>query len=189
MFRSLIILGLTAIATATAAHVPILAIEGKTVDAPYTIEDAEHSKAIYSILDGDADFYRIDESKPFDFYVGLTAAKLEGCALPQTFSFEIFDSDMTLIDSRDGSSVEWWSWYEEFGKKFYWVGPEIGKDFASTTVYPAGVYYIRVFNDANSGKYVLAVGDDERFGIGTLLTIGRTVRETSKIFWDEDDCP
>jgi len=189
MFRSLTILGLTAIATATAAHVPILAIEGKTVDAPYIIEDAEHSTAIYSILDGDADYYKIDESKPFDFYVGLTAGKLEGCGLQQTFSFEIFDSEMTLIDSRDGSSVEWWSWYEEFGKKFYWVGPEIGENFASTTVYPAGVYYIRVFNDVNSGKYVLAVGDDERFGLGTLLTIRGTVRETAKVFWDEDDCP
>ncbi len=176
------------LASPAAAHVPVLEIGPKTVDAPFVIDDAEHSKAIYAILDGDADYYRIEESQPFDFYVGITAAKLETCNLRQSFSFEILDENLNVIDSRDGTTHAWYPWFEEFGKKWYWVGPEIGQDFASTTVYPAGTYYVRVFNQTNTGKYVLAVGDDERFGLGTLLTIRGVVRDTEAIFWDEAGC-
>ncbi|WP_420857468.1 hypothetical protein [Marivivens marinus] len=182
-------LALIALATPALAYVPVLDIDPKTADAPYVIDDAEHSKAIYAILDGDADYYRIEETEEFDFYVGITAAKLEGCDLQNTFSFEVLDANMQVIDSRDGSSFDWWPWFEEFGEQWYWVGPEIGADFASTTRYPAGTYYVRVFNEGNTGKYVLAVGDDERFGLGTLLTIRGTVRETEALFWDEADCP
>jgi len=178
----------TLLASPALAHVPVLASEAKTMQAPYVIDDAQHSKAIYAILDGDADYYRIEEAEPFDFYVGITAAKLESCDLQQTFSFEILDENMNVIDSRDGAAHTWTPWFEEFGKKWYWVGPEIGTEFASTTIYPAGTYYVRVFNEANTGKYVLAVGDDERFGLGTLLTIRGVVRDTSKFFWDEADC-
>lgn len=180
---------LTFAASAAAAHVPVLDTDPKTAEAPYLIDDAEHSKAIYAILDGDADYYRIEEDAPFDFYVGITAAKLEGCDLQRTFSFEVLNADMEVIDGRDGSDFDWWPWFEEFGKQWYWVGPEIGEDFGSTNVYPAGTYYVRVFNNDNQGKYVLAIGDDERFGLGTLLTIRGTVRRTSEIFWDEADCP
>lgn len=170
------------------AHVPVFAVEDKPLEAPFVIDDAEHSKALYSILNGDADYYRIEESEPFDFYVGITAAKLDSCDLQQTFSFEILDENMNVLDSRDGSTHAWFPWFEEFGKKWYWVGPEIGEEFASTTVYPAGTYYVRVFNETNTGKYVLAVGDDERFGLGTILTIRGVVRETSEVFWNEADC-
>jgi hypothetical protein len=182
-------LALALLSSPALAHVPVLSIDAKTDQSPYLIEDAEHSTAIYAILDGDADYYRIDEDEPFDFYVGITAAKLEGCDLQATFSFEVLNAKMEVIDSRDGASSDWWAWYEKFGKQWYWVGPEIGKDFASTTVYPAGTYFIRVFNTDNAGKYVLAVGDDERFGLKTLLTIRETVRQTAAMFWEETDCP
>jgi hypothetical protein len=33
---------------------------------------------------------------------------------------------------------------------------------------------VKVYSATNSGEYVLAVGDEERIGPGTLLTIGRT---------------
>ena len=171
-----------------AAHAPVLSIEAKTADAPFLIDNAEHSKAIYAILDGDADYYKIEETQPFDFYVGLTAAKVGDCPLPQTFDFEVLDANMKRIDGRDGSNFEWWPWFEEFGKQWYWVGPEIGENFASTTVYPAGTYYVRVFNKANSGKYVLAIGDQERFGLGTIINMFGTIRETERIFWDEAGC-
>ena len=41
--------------------------------------------------------------------------------------------------------------------KWYWVGPEYGADFKSTNVFEAGTYYLRVFNNDNSGNYVLAI--------------------------------
>ena len=36
----------------------VLDMNVKNESAPYLIDDAEHSKAIYSELDGDPDFYR-----------------------------------------------------------------------------------------------------------------------------------
>ena len=80
-------LAISLAAQQVAAHAPVLSAEAKTADAPFLIDNAEHSKAIYAILDGDADFYKIDEDQPFDFYVGLTAAKVGDCPLPQTFNF------------------------------------------------------------------------------------------------------
>lgn len=116
-------LALALLSSPALAHVPVLSIDAKTDQSPYLIEDPEHSTAIYAILDGDADYYRIDEDEPFDFYVGITAAKLEGCDLQATFSFEVLNAKMEVIDSRDGASSDWWAWYEKFGKQWYWVGP------------------------------------------------------------------
>ena len=171
-------------ATPAMAHLPVLDTTDKTAQAPFVIEDAEHSKAIYAVLNGDADYYKIEESEPFDFYVGITQAKVDGCALDSSFSFDVLNADMAVIDSRSGADHTWWEWFEEFGKKWYWVGPEIGKDFASTAVYPAGTYYIRVTNDGSQGRYVLAVGDDERFGLGALISIRGVVKETEEQFWN-----
>lgn len=182
-------ISLTLLAAPAVAHVPVIDTNAKTAQSPYLIDDAEHSRAIYAILDGDADYYRIDEAEPFDFYVGLTAPKLEACDLQETFSFEVMNTEMEVIDNRDGTDFNWWPWFEKFGKQWYWVGPEIGEDFASTTVYPAGSYYIRVFNDENQGKYVLAIGDVETFGLGTLLKLRGTIRQIEAVFWDERDCP
>jgi hypothetical protein len=176
------------IASAVTAHTPVLDMNSKSVSAPYVIDDAEHSKAIFSALDGDPDFYKLVEGQPFDFYVGITAAKIEGCALKSQFSFDVYDSSMKLLDKRDGSKFEWWAWYEKWGKKWYWVGPQIGADFKSTDQYSAGTYYIKVYNKDNKGKYVLAVGDDERFGIGTMLKLRGIMKETSEIFWESEGC-
>jgi hypothetical protein len=177
------------LAVPAVAHVPVIDTASKTVEAPYLIDDAEHSKAIYAILDGDADYYRIDEATPFDFYVGLTAPKLEACDLQATFSFEVLNAEMEIIDSRDGTDFTWRPWFEKYGGQWYWVGPEIGEDFSSTTLYLAGTYYIRVFNDENQGKYVLAIGDVERFGLRALLTLPKTIQQIAVDFWDAQDCP
>ena len=189
MFNVRILLSLIILASPAQAHVPILETKPKTIENPYLIVDAEHSKAIFAVLDGDADYYKIEEVKPFNFYVGITAAKLEGCDLQKTFSYEVLDANMKVKDRRDGNAFDWWPWYEKFGKKWYWIGPEIGQDFASAIVYPAGTYFIRIFNDENQGKYVLAIGDVEHFGLKTILTLRSTMRQIETIFWDERGCP
>jgi hypothetical protein len=176
------------LATPALAHSPVLNLADKPKDAPFVIDEPEHSKAIFSELTGAAQYYQITSTEEFDFYVGLTAAKRDDCPLAQTFSFRVLDADFKEIDGRDGSKMEWVPWYEEFGKNWYWVGPEIGKAFAHDRTYAAGTYYVEVFNKANTGEYVLAVGDQERFGLGTLLTIRGTMREVQAKFWDEKGC-
>jgi len=171
-----------------AAHVPVLDASAKTADAPMVLDQPEHSKAIFSELTGAPQYFQLTSDRAFDFYVGVTAPKLEGCGLPETFSFDVLDAAGKRIDGRAGDSLVWQPWFEDYGKSWYWVGPEIGRAFAHDRQYPAGIYTIKVFNADNRGQYALAVGDQEKFGLGTMLTIGKTVREVKAQFWDEGRC-
>ena len=171
------------------AHKPVLNDNSTyPADAPYEIEDPEISKAIYSTLIGDPHFYRIQSEVDFDFYAGILAAKIGECPLNSKFSFEVLDSDFHKIYLADGENFEWTPWYEEYGKQWYWNGPEIGQNFASNEVFKAGTYYIKVFNNSNTGQYIMAVGDIEKFSftdiVGLLFSMGKIEDE----FWDASKC-
>ncbi|MEC7596507.1 MAG: hypothetical protein VYD29_05225 [Pseudomonadota bacterium] len=171
------------------AHKPVLNENSAyPPDAPYEIENPEISKAIYSTLSGTPHYYRIQSNVSFDFYAGILAAKIGECALESKFSFEVLDSEFHRIDLADGENFEWTPWYEEYGKQWYWNGPEIGKNFLSDRVYKAGTYYIKVFNDTNTGQYIMAVGDIEKFSftdiVGLLFSMGAIENQ----FWDPSLC-
>ena len=150
------------------AHQPALNEDNtNSPDKAYLIEKPEISKAIYGTLEGDAHYYTIKSEIDFNFYVGITTPKIDGCDSFDKFSVDVINvsngMQETLLE-LDGNNHEWWEWYEPYGKKFYWIGPEYGAEFKSTNVYKAGEYLIRVFNSDNQGKYVLATGDIEKFG-------------------------
>ncbi len=175
--------------TSSFAHQPILNSDGEmSPDKPYVIENPEISKAIYSTLEGIEHYYMISSDKPFNFYAGLTVPKIDDCDDFLRFSFAVLDNDFHIIQKFDGQKYQWWEWYEPYGKKWYWVGPEYGKDFKSSNVFDEGSYYIKVYNKDNIGKYVLAVGDIEKF---TPLVIAKaiiTVPIINKKFWDKSNC-
>ena len=171
------------------AHKPVLN-ESSTYppDAPYEVEEPEISKAIYSTLSGDPHYYRIQSAVDFDFYAGILAAKIGECALDTRFSFEVLDSDFHRIDLADGNNFEWTPWYEEYGKQWYWNGPEIGKNFLSDRIYKAGTYYIKVFNETNTGQYIMAVGDIEKFSFTDIVGLLFSMGDIENEFWDPSLC-
>jgi hypothetical protein len=171
------------------AHQPLLN-EGTTfpLDAPYEIEEPEISKAIFGELAGEAHYYRIRSDVEFRFYAGVTAPKIDDCPLVTTFSFDVLDGAQNALFVADGETFEWWPWYEEFGRKWYWVGPEIGEEFKANQTLPAGTYYIRVHNAQNAGKYVLAIGDIESFPLGVIARTVFTMPTINALFWDDSDC-
>jgi len=176
----------------TFAHQPRLNEEGDyamSKDDPYIIKDPEISKAIYSTLDGAEHFYKIKSDEDFNMYVGITVAKQDDCPDEfQKFSFSILDENFNTLHAFDGESFKWWSWYEEYGKKWYWVGPEYGADFKSTNIFKKGTYYLKVNSNSNEGNYVLAVGDIEKFN---ALVIGKMMLVLPKInkkFWNKNNC-
>ena len=176
----------------TFAHQPRLNEEGDyamSKDDPYIIKDPEISKAIYSTLDGAEHFYKIKSDEDFNMYAGITVAKQDDCPDEfQKFSFSILDENFNTLHVFDGESFKWWSWYEEYGKKWYWVGPEYGADFKSTNIFKKGTYYLKVNNNSNQGNYVLAVGDIEKFN---ALVIGKMMLVLPKInkkFWNKNNC-
>ena len=189
MKKLLSILFLLGIFSQVYAHKPVLNDNSTyPADAPYEIEDPEISKAIYSTLIGDPHFYRIQSEVDFDFYAGILAAKIGECPLNSKFSFEVLDSEFHKIYLADGENFEWTPWYEEYGKQWYWNGPEIGQNFASNEVFKAGTYYIKVFNNSNTGQYIMAVGDIEKFSftdiVGLIFSMGKIEDE----FWDASKC-
>jgi len=176
----------------TLAHQPRLNEEGDyamSKDDPYIIKDPEISKAIYSTLDGAEHFYKIKSDEDFNMYAGITVAKQDDCPDEfQKFSFSILDENFNTLHAFDGESFKWWSWYEEYGKKWYWVGPEYGADFKSTNIFKKGTYYLKVNSKSNEGNYVLAVGDIEKFN---ALVIGKMMLVLPKInkkFWNKNNC-
>ena len=189
MKKLLSILLLLGIFSQVYAHKPVFN-ENSTypADAPYEIEDPEITKAIYSTLIGDPHFYRIQSEVDFDFYAGILAAKIGECPLNSKFSFEVLDSDFHKIYLADGENFEWTPWYEEYGKQWYWNGPEIGKDFYSNEVFKAGTYYIKVFNNSNTGQYIMAVGDIEKFSITDIVGLIFSMGKIEDKFWDPSLC-
>ncbi len=170
------------------AHQPVLNDFESTRANPYVIEEPEVSKAIFSSLNGEAHYYQISSPVEFKFYAGITSPKIEDCEYYQRFAFSIFNEKMELIAEFNDDKFEWWPWYEEYGKKWYWIGPEFGEKFKSTTNFEAGTYYIKVYNESNSGNYVLAVGDDEKFTPMVILKLLFKLPKINKRFWDDVDC-
>ena len=171
------------------AHQPILAGDiSRSREKPFDVKEPEISKAIFAELNGAADFFRIESDSAFNFYVGLTKPKLDGCQVERKFSLELLSEDFSLITTVDGISFDWWPWYEEFGRKWYWVGPEIGEDFKSNHMLDKGTYYIRVHNELNKGNYVLAIGDIESFPIGVMARMLRDLPKINRKFWDNATC-
>ena len=171
------------------AHQPVLNSEKSNSEEPYIIEEPEVSKAIFAELKGEPHYYRIDSNTKFKFYAGITTPKIDNCPLSKKFSFDVLDSDFELIKKKDGEKFNWWAWYEKHGEKWYWIGPEIGAKFKSNRVYNKGTYYIRVFNQNNTGQYVLPVVDIESFHISVIIKMLLTLPSINSAFWDDVTCP
>jgi len=186
MLRPLVLFLMTA--AGAQAHQPVLNTgQDYPPESPYMVAEPEVSKAIFSQLTGAPHYYRIDSDTPFDMYVGITAARIEECPLVP-FSFDVLDSDLNLVHAADGTDFEWWEWYEPFGRKWYWVGPEFGQDFMATSVFEAGTWFVRVHNADNQGRYILAIGDQESFPPDVILRTLLTLPAINAIFWDPANC-
>jgi len=159
-----------------------------TREAPFPIVEPEISKVYYMELTGAPHWFRIDSPEPFRFYAGLLQPKLDGCPMSRTFSLDVLNAAGERIDGRDGATSTWQAFYERVGRDWYWRGPEIGKDNRSTRTYAAGIYYLRVFNAGNRGRYVLAVGDREWFHLRDLIGLPGMLRWMNREFWDPAGC-
>ena len=148
------------------AHQPKLINYSPTIDNPNVVIFPEISKAYYSKLTGQPHYYVINSEDDFLFYTSILSPKIN--EEPSRFSLEVLDGDQNIVYKVDGSNFEWTAWYEPYARDWYWKGPEIGvesgKEFQTSFTIDAGTYYIKVFNESNTGHYSLAVGEAEFFG-------------------------
>ena len=148
------------------AHQPKLINYSPTIESPHKVIFPEISKAYYSKLTGQPHYYVINSEDDFLFYTSILSPKIN--EEPSRFSLEVLDGDQNIVYKVDGSNFEWTAWYEPYARDWYWKGPEIGvesgKEFQTSFTIDAGTYYIKVFNESNTGHYSLAVGEAEFFG-------------------------
>jgi len=152
------------ITNAVSAHQPQLIFlkQGDT-----EIFNPEISQAFYDELKGQPKNYFINSDKEFELYLNILVPAFSN---PKgRYSAKVFlvkeSGTEEQITFLDGSTVEWASFYEEFGRDYYYKGPEI------TQKVSAGKYKIEVSSTDNLGKYVLAVGKTESFDIKSLLNV------------------
>jgi len=148
------------------AHQPKLINYSPTIDSPHKVIFPEISKAYYSKLTGQPHYYVINSEDDFLFYTSILSPKIN--EEPSRFYLEVLDGDQNIVYKVDGLDFEWTAWYEPYARDWYWKGPEIGvesgKEFQTSFTIDAGTYYIKVFNESNTGHYSLAVGEAEFFG-------------------------
>jgi hypothetical protein len=176
--------------TRQSRHKPVISEEKNlTKENPYVINEPEVSLALYGSLKGDDHYYKIESDKDFNLYMGILTPKLDGETEPKNkVYFKFYDQDFNEItfDNYPTGIVKdhkWYEWFESFGKKDYWVGPEVGTDLNKPIgIYPKGEYYIKVFNENKEGNYSLAVGYIEQFSFFDIFRLNRISQQLDK-FW------
>ena len=148
------------------AHQPKIINHSPNIDEPHEVVYPEISKAYYGQLKGEPHYYVIRNEEDFLFYTSILSPKVNENYT--WLSLEVLDENQNLIYKADGSKFNWTAWYEPYARDWYWKGPEIGikteKEFQSSFPINGGTYFIKVFNDNNTGHYSLAVGEAEFFG-------------------------
>ena len=142
------------------AHQPYLVSSGARV---VEVKDPEVSKAYYSILQGEPQYYEIKSATAFQLYLNILIP-----AVPQTnrnMLVEVFQNNESgaKLYTLDGSKFNWTPFFESFARDNYFKGPELRAKAL------AGTYLIKVSSSDNQGRYSLAVGETESFPPAEIL--------------------
>lgn len=143
------------------AHLPRIVQRDK-----FVIQNPEISQAFYSELNGGAAEYDISSTVAFDLYINILVPEPSNPGGRYSANiYEVKDGQEQLVAFLDAKSVVWQEIWEEYGRDFYFKGPEFERKVE------AGDYKIIIFNGDNQGKYVLAVGKTESFTLEELLRV------------------
>ncbi|MCX6768176.1 MAG: hypothetical protein NTY90_05645 [Candidatus Micrarchaeota archaeon] len=156
------------------AHKPRLVGDSASVD----VQNPAVSQAFYGTFSGAPAYYNIESDKPFLLYVGVLVPDLR--SVPRDVSAEVYScvgGKVELLASLDGGG-NWTYFWEEFAGDGYYQGPE----FNSTV--GAGAYVVKVFRPGNEGKYAVAIGTEEQFGLEDTLN-SVVVLPQLKVFFEK----
>jgi hypothetical protein len=160
------------------AHQPRMVFEAKTtIDNPVIIPDPQVSKAYYGELRGAPDYFIINSDSPFPLYVNILTPDIAGFNRTD-FSVEVRDGN-GVIALLDGGNSSWKIFYEEFGQDYYVQGPETRLNVS------AGTYRIKVYSSDNTGRYSLAVGEEESFPPGEIINTLIIVPQIKQRFFNK----
>ena len=146
--------------SAVLAHQPVLVSNNDLVE----VRDPEISKAYYGELSGEPFYYEIVSDEPFLLYINILVPDIDG--IDKDVSVDVYKKQegyLSEVFSLDGGNFDWEEYYEPYGGDSYFKGPE------NEVEVEAGKYLVEVYSDDNEGKYVLAVGKEEKFSLKDIL--------------------
>lgn len=160
--------------------VAIFAHQPRITDKDVTIvTEAEVSKAYYGILSDKPHTYKINESKPFILYVNILVPDIENQKKDLSVVIIKDGNAHNPLAVLDGRKFKWEKFWEEFGRDWYWKGPEY-KSPAS-----AGQYEIIVSSSNKDTKYSLAIGEREDFNAQESLNALTLIPKLKSNFFNE----
>lgn len=154
------------------AHQPVIVGQKTAI----TVNDPDVSKVYYGELAGKPAVYTIYSAKPFDLYANLLVPNASGAKTD--FSLDIKKEDV-LVEKLYGSESFWLDFYEPFGDDYYFKGPEF-----ESKVEP-GLYAVKVYSQNNSGKYALAIGKTDKFGLLETVSAMRAMPAVKQRFFEK----
>jgi hypothetical protein len=156
------------------AHQPRV-VEG---GSPVQIIDPEISKAYYGELEGAPQIFRLESGDSFELYLNILVPDVPESTTDYSAQVRALDSGR-IIGELNGVETEWSSFFEEFARDNYLMGPELRSDVS------AGVYEIIVSSFDNEGAYVLAVGETESFTLSEIINAYSEIPTIKSRFFDK----
>lgn len=120
-----------------------------------SVSEPEISKAYYGRLPGSPVRYEIASSRPFLLFAQATVPDVPGSRRDLRLRVAGPAGELASLSTPAGA---WKKFYEPVGGDHYLTGPEFRRRV------PAGRYLVEVSDAGNTGVYVLAVGEAERWG-------------------------
>jgi hypothetical protein len=152
------------------AHIPVF-VAPQSSDEASVVTEPEVSHAYYGTLTGFPQTFEIQKDASFHLFVQLLQPDIS------TSKHDISAIVVRAVENTGrvkevarlkAAQASWNSKFEPFGGDSYSEGPLFEQDVSS------GTYKIEVHTPDNIGKYILVIGQKERFGeIGYLETIRR----------------
>src|SRR3989339_136802 len=144
------------------------------------VEKPEDLQFFYDELNEKPRNYFINSEVEFNLYINiLVPASTNQNGRYSANIFLVKDGVEEKIAFVDGQTdFVWQEYYDEFGRDYYYKGPELEKKLS------AGNYKIEIFSYTNKGKYVLDIGKNETFLIprsfGEVVPI---LAEGTRAYW------
>lgn len=154
------------------AHLPRNAGMGEA----FIVDEPTISKAYYGTLPGGPAIYSFTTTTTFPLYVGILVPDV--AQIGKDVSADIYRNG-ERIATLGGPQAKWTHWYEEYGGDWYFDGGSFEAEGAP------GNYAIAVSSPDNEGRYVLAVGKEERFTLRESLRTVMTLPEIKEYYFDK----
>ncbi|MFC1615678.1 hypothetical protein ACFL21_00930 [Patescibacteria group bacterium] len=144
-------------------------------DSFINVKNPEISQAFYGELTGQPHTYEFESEEEFKLYLGILVPYLPD--IDKDVSAQVFhltpQEKKTLFYLKD-NKAEWEIYFDKFAGDHYFIGPELKNeayigDPPQGIVMDPGTYQVKVYSPDNEGKYVLVIGELEKFPLHEIF--------------------